>query len=49
MKMPDYSGKNIKELEYNYKGYLCYKTILFIADKSNCTQGNKITCHKLWK
>ncbi len=32
-KMPDYSEKIIKELEYNYKGYRRYKTILFIVDK----------------
>ena len=31
--MTDYSEKNIKEVEYNYKGYRRYKTILSIADK----------------
>ena len=31
--MPDYSEKIIKELEYNYKEYRRYKTILFIAEK----------------
>jgi len=32
-KMPDYSGKNIKELGFHYKGYRRYKTMLFITDK----------------
>lgn len=31
--MPDYSEEIIKELEYNYKGYRRYKTILSVADK----------------
>lgn len=30
--MTDYSEKIIKELEYNYKGYRRYKTILFVVE-----------------